>query len=498
MLSLNRKQTLAFHLVFIIIVAVSFLLSTHLTLAFVKIFDLNHFQLQANCLQHGKIGLCRENGADVPTLSVTDASNYNGKSQAYWGPLSTLLPLVLNNYLHLDVSEQGQVFVMTTATLYMFFLLLSLTVNALFPGTPQGVRYRYSLFGVVLVGLSSFYLHVASFSFSWFISIAAAQFFVIAHWLLIIIYLFYRKSDAILILIGAAAGFGLLSKQAFLPSFTISILMMMLYASANRSFRQRVSSYAAIIAPFALCLAFLLLWNFVRFDDPFDNGISYQNGGGDWNLVTPVRWNCNLYNFLLAPFSITADLPFIEYRFSNINECLLHTIPSPPIPLGAPIFLSILLSPFFLGVDIGKNKKFGAANILLLEICIFLVPITLINLGPAWSAMRFVYDIGWLLTLAAVLILLQTRNLIETAKKNRRAHSILKFALLSYLILSLAIQFVVAVDYVLGDTIGQRFMYAHTLVRETDAEYVRTVNSLINPIVKYMPFYTAIALILNP
>jgi len=485
------------------LVAVSFLLSTHFTLAFAKIHDLNHYQLQANCLQHWKIGLCDENGVEIPPLSVTDSSNYKGKSQAYWGPLPTLLPLVLNNILHQDVSEQGQMFIMTNATLYMFFILLTLTLNALFPETPQDVRFRYSLFGVILVGLSSFYLHVASFSYSWFISIAGAQFFVIAHWILIIIYLFYRKSDTVLILTGVTAGFGLLSKQAFLPSFTLSILLVMLYAWPGKSLHQRAVSYVSLLAPYVACVGLLLLLNYARFDDPFESGLLYQNAIPQQPIQyalppTPRRWGCNFYNFALTPFKLTANLSFIEYQANTLDDCLITTSPMPPIYIGDPIFLSLLLAPFLFGVDIGRNKRLKASNMLILQILLFLLPITLVNLGGIWPAMRFVYDIGWLLTLAAVLIILGTSRLIDDAVVDSRARNLLKSALLSYLLLSLVLQSLVAVDYVLGDTIGQGFMYSNLLARGTDAEYVEKVNSLINPLIKYAPFFTSTELKTNP
>ena len=398
---------------FLIVFILSYALASHLTFHMQPLRWMNHYQLQANCLAHGRIGLCGGDGAYIQRMQ--DASYYNNRTQAYWGPLPTILPYSFNNLLGLGVSESAQEILITSATLYMFFYILYFILHALYLGCGQETIFRASLFGFLAVGFSSFYLHVASMSMVWFLSISSAQFFLAAHVGLLVVWLYYCRSNNVLALIGATAGLSIMCKQALLPAYLVSLTYVALTHEGGRRVASARLPLLHLTLPLILSILILMAWNHVRFDDPLELGVVYQNSvTPDPKLLpNPSHIGCNLRNYLMSRVNVTENIPLLEFATSKFNGCLTHNFQFPSFFLAFPI-MSILLSVPLIAVyeafrPGGISRQIGF--VLLVSSMAAPLTIGILMIDASW--MRYVYDIGWLLTIAAMVVLMRFREILE-------------------------------------------------------------------------------------
>jgi hypothetical protein len=479
---LTRRQYAVFLAVFLVIAVSSFAVASRLRFEFVREAPLNHYQLQANGIMHGKIGLCNATG---DFIYIIDQSTLRpGVPQAYWGPLPTLLPLAFNNVMGVGLLDSAQVFLLSTASLYVFFFLAYLAINAIFRAVSAGAKFYFSLLGMAAVGFSSCYLHVVSYNYSWFISIASAQLFVLLHLLLIVVYTSYRKSDALLWGIGAAAAFGFMCKESFLPSFILSLSYLTVYELGGRKPRRILARMRPLWLPLIAGFALIMAWNYIRFEDPFENGFLYQNTDFPRydSLPTVARWPCNLFNYFLAPVTLSLYLPFFEYGLRGFNGCLLHYFPFPPFFFASPLSLTLLLAPVILHLDFRAGRR-SRERPVIWGLLMFSLPVWLLNIGADGSWMRFVYDVYWLLTLAVVVLLVRLYAMLGRRLRKSPLAPAAKAAFAAALILCLVWQAIVALDYVLGETLWHRFIFSFHMATETDLQNIRMIDEAVNPLI---------------
>ncbi len=480
----GRGQAVLFHVMFLLVLVISYSLASHLTYSLQPLKWMNHYQLQANCLAHGRIGLCDADGAYLKRMQ--DASYYNGRVQAYWGPLPTLMPYVLNSLLGLGVSESAQELAITSATLYLFFYVLYFTLHALFRDSGRETVFRASLLGFLMVGFSSFYLHVASMSMVWFLSISSAQLFMVAHVGLLVVWLYYRRTNMVLALLSLAAGLSIMCKQALLPAYVVSLACVALTRSGGGRVASARSQMLHLLLPLMSSVLLLLAWNYIRFDDPFELGVVYQNSV-EPNLKAlpdPSRIGCNLRNYFLPSVEVTEGVPVLEFATSKYGKCLIHDFRFPSFPVAFPLMSILLLSVPLIAVyeAVGLRRLSPQTGFILL-LSAMAAPLVagILMIDASW--MRYVYDVGWLLSLAAVVAYLR---LGEIAKRHAPAGAwrLLATAASVAVAASLLFELFVAVDYVLADTLTPRFILSPVMERDTDAYFLSAVDGAVNTVIR--------------
>lgn len=118
---------------------------------------------------------------------------------------------------------------------------------------------------------------------------------------------------------------------------------------------KKIKIITALFFPFVFCLFVIAMYNFLRFDNPFEFGTSYQLAGKhikNAGLMSFERFIPNLYLNLFQPPLINYTFPFFNYDlilppFINIPEFYNVGGIIGLIPL-LPFILLILIYPFIL------------------------------------------------------------------------------------------------------------------------------------------------------
>lgn len=361
-----HKYAVHFFVFFTIVVAYYFL-GTRGT--FVVPHDLDYFNPLARSFLNGRL--------DIPNPIVSfDLSTFKGKWYPYWGPIPALffipIQIMIGRYIpamYLSIFFSG----LSAVALWMILdkigpLFLEQKMNLV----NKLVYFTFFFFGTTLT-----YLGVRSGV--WFVSQTVS---------------FTFTAFAFLILLNKQ----LTGRNYFISSFLISsallnrqigilIFIFWLLRFADDLFCKRITFRNAIrtvficmIPPlFFLCI--FLIYNFVRFENPFDTGYSYQN-------------------FSYFDFKRAAPYGTFSMRYILKNLWLiLFEIPRPHFnPLGNSVFFvsSVYLGALLTLRKIRENLGFLKNRITLylwIQVVASLLPILpLYNLGMYQFGIRYALD----------------------------------------------------------------------------------------------------------
>lgn len=167
------------------------------------------------------------------------------------------------------------------------------------------------------------------------------------------------------------------ARPSLIPACIISLSLCSLKILLDKKLKinNKIMSLSAVLLPFLACIFGTALYNYLRFDDPFEFGMRYQLTGD--NVIRTFGLNGiigNLYLYLFKPLVISRIFPFL-----HVGEPVIPSfIPKPdffvagPIvgfPCVIPFFYILLLSPtLFLIHKVSKkswklNIRFDIKNI---------------------------------------------------------------------------------------------------------------------------------------
>lgn len=342
-----------------------------------------------------------------------DASLYKGKYYMYFG-ITPLLVLYLPFHLLTNMNMPDKL----ASTIFMFGSLLWCTLillhikNTYFRAVPKWLV----LISVLVLGLSiptpfivredNGVYHVAISSGLFFLT-GAIYFFC---------RMFSKKNYSIWIPITGSLFLGLAvgaRPQIILSSILLPFILFKLARSENKSVL-KIHTVLALILPLFLCLAFLGVYNYLRFDNPFEFGLKYQVG-----LLNYMKTKFNyaeyiipgIFTFIFRPPAINSSFPCI-----HIDPTSLPSFVKPPTSFPLEPMMGILPSvPFVLIMFVGLTvwffqiclNRFKCSDVCFDEFIIILLP-ALISLGVLISlpfgAFRYLADFSMIFILATCII----------------------------------------------------------------------------------------------
>jgi hypothetical protein len=238
-----------------------------------------------------------------------DASYYGGRYYLYWGPVPALVSATLQAVFRTPPSAS---LLVDLAYIGLLGILLALLVNLSrqFPTAGSGISIWLFLvmgfFNLPLLFLIGQPRHYQA-------SILYGQLFLLAGLLGFALYSGGRKPGW-LAFSGLTWGLALACRYNLAISIGIYVLFVILWLGVQRN-RDRFWIRAwQLIAPLALCLLGLGLYNFVRFDNPLETGLTYQLTIPEFHRITySVTYiPSNLYAYLVYPLTGSSSFPFIQ------------------------------------------------------------------------------------------------------------------------------------------------------------------------------------------
>lgn len=260
-----------------------------------------------------------------------DASYYNGEYYLYWGPVPAMIFALVEGVTY-DIPPGSLVVVISYFGIAFSLLVIWLRLwKTFFRDAPSLSPGLFLVLGLVnlpmmfLLGRPDIYET----------SIIAGQFFLIFGLLSWALYVTGSGKSIWLLLAGLGWGLAIGSRY----NLGISVLIYLLYGSVwikkeaqGQAFWKKMFS---LYFPILLCLAGLSMYNFLRFDNPFEMGFRYQLSIPEIQRDTFSfsYFLSNFYVYLFYPMTTGESFPFVIATLpvgSSFDEIVAGLIPSTP------------------------------------------------------------------------------------------------------------------------------------------------------------------------
>lgn len=265
---------------------------------------------------------------------IGDATLFNGRYYLYWGPVPALLLSVVKSLGYArPIGDEYLVVVFTAA---VFLLLSSLTASIW--------RRRFSdlprwtlLCAIPLIGFITPFLWIINHPLIYEAAVASAEFFFLAGVSLVYFALGGRQRLAPLLL-PAGIFWGLAIGCQFTQVVGVAVVAVLTtlwlwHPSTSQAAGRRFQLlWVYLWVPIILGLLGLAWYNRSRFGSVLEFGYRYQlavvNLHEHYNeIFSPAYIIPNLYNYLLNPFQLTRDFPFLHPQFGNVLSALPLRLP---------------------------------------------------------------------------------------------------------------------------------------------------------------------------
>lgn len=298
-----------------------------------QIVGLDYYNLQTDGFLEGQLSLKYAGDPGIAQLKdpydpaqnapyrVMDMSYYQGRYYIYFGPTPVLLLFAPWRLLAGVALPSHLAAVAFAAAGYgVALLLLARLRRRHFPELGTGAW----VFAALVLGLASMAPALLRRPAVYEVAIACAYFLVMtAFWSLHRALTARRGGLAWLALASAAYGLAILARPTCL--YGAAVLPAMVAWWARRSGGGWGRAALAALLPVGVIFAGLLLYNYLRFDNPLEFGQIYQLTGRDMGKVKAFSWSYlpfNAWMYLLMPAQHSVYFPFF-----------LNALP-PPMPAG--------------------------------------------------------------------------------------------------------------------------------------------------------------------
>ena len=274
--------------------------------------------------QRSEIPICR--AREISGCFLNDASYYQGKYYLYWGPTPALVMTLLKIW---GLGTIGDDTIALIGAIGLFFSL-ACCIAGLWRSFFRQLPWWLLMPPLVLAGLAyplPWVLdapHVYEAAILWGSALLTAG-------LAVAIPVLVSGSPRSGRLASAGLFWGLALGSRITLALPIAVLATALgwrivrLRSGRRGWKTPVLALVAMGLPIAASVALTGAYNYARFSDPVEWGHRYQLQAGALPLQSSgfheaFKWKflpANAYNYMLAPFSVTQEFPFLEPRLPS-------------------------------------------------------------------------------------------------------------------------------------------------------------------------------------
>jgi hypothetical protein len=349
-----------------------------------------------------ELSLPYEPGKNAPAR-LHDASLYHGKYYLYFGVVPVLALFLPWRLAGLgDLPEAAAALAFALGGLLFWLSVLRRLLRDHLPGTPAWLEAGAGL----VLGIASVVPFLLRCPFVYEVAITGGYFFLGgATW-----FFLSADSESGLRLRRLVAGGAFLGLAAGCrPNLLVAapLLPLLAFPAWRRMPSRRLRALLAIAAPLGLCLFFLGLYNWARFDSWTEFGARYQLQG-----LRPVSWfdlravPVALYFHVLAPPDLRPDFPFVTAvtSFPGTAPDGFFMSPSTGLLFHAPFVLVLLFAFAVLRRAPLEEPDRLRARLAVLAAAGLAIPV-LTSFVFASAAMRFEGDFATFLVVPALVVL---------------------------------------------------------------------------------------------
>jgi hypothetical protein len=380
---------------------------------------------------------------------IWDMSLYKEKLYIYWGPVPALLLTPFQAFSSKPLHDIYLVYVFFCG----LFMVNSLFILQLWRQFFADVPLRHVLAAMALIAFILPILWSLNVPEVYEAAIGAGQFFLIGG----IYFSFWAMTTGkkgYLFLAGLfwACSAGSRAINVFSLGYLCVVMVLWIFKERSGSlsyWKKSLPSLVLLAAPLAIGAILLGLYNWARFDSPFEFGLRYQitiyNLNRDMHLTfQPDYFPFNLYAYFLQPFDVVSKFPFIQpVKFSEMLSNL--KIIEPKLYAAGPMTGILFSTPFlFLAfVNFFSTPREPNRRYVLLLLAGSLLVNSLVVLFYFYGQMRFLVDFVSPFALLAILGYweLVRRSSRSASKRTKRFVLLVNTLLVMSLIFSFLLSF---------------------------------------------------------
>jgi hypothetical protein len=282
-----------------------------------------------------------------------DITFYKGKYYLYWGPVPSLILVILHPIYHGRIGDLFLVFGFVCGIFLMQFRLAMTIWDKWFKTLPRWILGM----SILLMGLRTPVTFMLNNYFSARIyeaAVTGGQFFLMGG--LLAAFDALRKPSSrnwMLALAGFMWAFAFGTRLFLaLPVGIMTILTLFWLLEEKGPRLKKIQNTTFLTLPLALGLICLGWYNWARFGSVTESGLYYQLAGVHIqkyyrDLIDPMFIVQNTYNYLLNPFRVERQFPFLYLEYGN-RETVFSFYPLPSIYLAQYITGLLYTAPFIL------------------------------------------------------------------------------------------------------------------------------------------------------
>lgn len=246
-----------------------------------------------------------------------DVSLYKEKYYLYFGPVPALT-LYIPCMLVFGMYMRDHIATLIFSFLSLFWILgIFLYLKEKYFHRVSYLMILFSLFVVAFSNLTPFNLRRPLI---YEVAISSAMFFFTgAIYFLCLAFKNEKPKISMLFFSSVFIGLTIGCRPHFIfPSIFLLLISSFRIYKNNIGLKSKSASLISLIAPFISILCLLLVYNYLRFDNPFQFGNKYQLAAMDsklFKVLDPNSFLPGLYLYLFNPIEINYNFPFIYSRF---------------------------------------------------------------------------------------------------------------------------------------------------------------------------------------
>lgn len=256
-----------------------------------------------------------------------DATLYKGKYYSYFGPTpSIVLYIPYRLITKLYMGDHVSVLLFSFGGVIFAALLLLYLRNRYF----NKINEWLILISILILGLANCSLYNLRRTDVYEVAISCGMFFLIgAVYFLCIAFKNIKPSFLMFSLSSLFIGLGIGARpQILFSGILLAITFLKVYKEFNDK-ETRIKSLISLFLPYALCILAICLYNYFRFDNPFNFGNKYQLAGIHMKNFQVLDLECLIpgsYLYLFHPPTINSTFPFVHI-ISEVPENLRPRVP---------------------------------------------------------------------------------------------------------------------------------------------------------------------------
>lgn len=425
----------------------------------------NYYATLANGFQNGTLAVDKKPSQQLIELEdpynmdswtedihiPVDMTYYQGKFYLYWGPIPSLIILLIKPLYDRAVGDLQITFAFTYGIFLSLYGLIITLWDRYYRNLPKWMLQT----SLIVAGLASpFTFMLAAYKGGriYEAAIAGGAFFLTAGFLFIVSALNKPgRSAASRLFIGGvlwALSFG--SRMTLIIPIGLIVLLVIYWF-----YKQAGISYAALIPIAALCLPLIIgvagtsWYNWARFGSATESGLHYQlltdgylRNFKEWVIFDPIYIPQNIYNYLLLPFKLTTEFPFI-FPVPAYDPPIFSFYRLPEVYTGQWVTGLLFTAPFtlFAFIPLAKlhkvsQKKEQALSWIIAALAIGFIGAFAPLLAFFWSAMRYQADFMPFLLTLSILGFWQGHKIYGTKPKAGKVFTAISFILATMTIIN--------------------------------------------------------------